>query len=94
MRFEHSVIGERLGSFENSACTGIALLHLLLLRVRQRKYTQAEHFIHLRAIEEVARLDGIIERLLDFARPVRVNCVNTDISQLAKSATSLIHWVD
>src|ERR1700760_193544 len=54
MRFEHSVIGERLGSFENSACTGIALLHLLLLRVGQCEHAQGKHLIHLGAIEEVS----------------------------------------
>src|ERR1700733_5130222 len=54
MRLEHSVIRERLGSFQNPACTGIAVLHLLLLRVGQREHTQGEHLIHLRAIEKVA----------------------------------------
>ncbi len=41
-------------------------------------------------LTEVDRLDGIIERLLNFSRPIRLNLTESDLSTL--SAVACIHW--
>lgn len=42
-------------------------------------------------LSEVDRLDAMIERLLDFSRPIRLDAVKTDVSAIAESAVARWH---
>jgi signal transduction histidine kinase len=51
-------------------------------KTQEETTTQASSVI----LAEVDRLDAIIERLLDFSRPIRLNAVTVDVSELAEAA--------
>lgn len=51
-------------------------------KTQEETTTQASSVI----LTEVDRLDAIIERLLDFSRPIRLNVVTVDVSALAEAA--------
>lgn len=86
-----AAIGQLAAGVAHELRNPLATIRLRSQMAQRRTMDESVAQANAIILSEVDRLDGIIERLLNFSRPIRINQAVTDISSLCRSVAN--RWI-